>query len=69
MPIKLPTTPRQLDHHRVDHALFHAVGLGRHGDPDAGVLRPDGTMLAPKNSDDFVSGSHYDQGRIERLPH
>jgi hypothetical protein len=33
------------------------------------VLRPDGTMLAPKNSDDFVSGSHYDQGRIERLPH
>jgi hypothetical protein len=26
-------------------------------------------MLAVKNSDDFVSGSHYDQGRIERFLH
>jgi thioredoxin 1 len=48
-------------------AEYGLTNLDDTGIPMLVVLRPDGSLQAVKNSDDFVTGSRYDKNAVRRF--
>jgi protein disulfide-isomerase len=55
------------DHNLDLAAEYGLTNLDDTGIPMLVVLRPDGSLRAVKNSDDFVKGSRYDKSAIRRF--